>query len=281
MTFSKVTINKSDPDVNVITWVLSEHTRYNISGFKIYGLRRRGDSLKYIGSTTEFYFNDSSSDLTKTYSLLNGGGYVVRLVKEDGETIDSDFTAIPSSWDSRTVQVATELCSRERRAYDNGASGAGFYLLHRKHWGEDCSECVDQITKEVTNPLCTTCYGTGRTGGYYTPISAKGLLGGTRADTTERGDQIEETVVIRSCDVPLVTPYDIIVLPELGKRCKVLTVDPIVQVRGADIVYNMVSRVMKPEHIIYQLVIDEHTVEEDPLTQWSGDGVDQWVGIEG
>ena len=48
-------------------------------------------------------------------------------------------------------------------------TGDGYFLLKKKHTGQLC-ENYDDIRGGCRNSRCTTCWGTGFTGGYYPPI---------------------------------------------------------------------------------------------------------------
>lgn len=49
-------------------------------------------------------------------------------------------------------------------------NGTEVALLKRKRWGPRCPKCVDKLLKEPTLSTCKVCYGTGFTGGFWSPI---------------------------------------------------------------------------------------------------------------
>jgi hypothetical protein len=96
-------------------------------------------------------------------------------------------------------------------------------VLKRKHWGVRCPVCFDLLTKKVTKSKCQTCYGTGFTGGYFSPVRIRGRFGINNVQTqiTPQGvaDVNKKRVVI--LDYPIVDVYDILVDVNQNKRFSV------------------------------------------------------------
>lgn len=96
-------------------------------------------------------------------------------------------------------------------------------VLKRKHWGTRCPVCFDLLTKKVTKSKCTTCYGTGFSGGYFSPVQIRGRFGINNVQTqiTPQGvaDINKKRVVI--LDYPVVDTYDILVDVNQNKRYSV------------------------------------------------------------
>ncbi len=47
------------------------------------------------------------------------------------------------------------------------------WLVRRKFYGVRCPTCTNEILSSPASSECTTCFGTGITGGYYTPFATK------------------------------------------------------------------------------------------------------------
>lgn len=73
--------------------------------------------------------------------------------------------------DRRTWRLARDRVRQTKRAMRVGTAGQPGYLLKRRWTGEDCPVCLDHQTREVRDPQCRTCYGTGKRCGYYYPVS--------------------------------------------------------------------------------------------------------------
>jgi hypothetical protein len=65
---------------------------------------------------------------------------------------------------------------RRRNVIFQHHSGTPTYVYIRKKTGTFCPVCFDQELMRTTISDCTTCYGTGYVGGYYTPIYVKSQL---------------------------------------------------------------------------------------------------------
>lgn len=105
-------------------------------------------------------------------------------------------------------------------------NGVPLAVLKRRHWGDRCTVCFDKLTRRVTKSKCETCYGTGFTGGYFTPVRIMGRFGATNVQTqlTPQGnaDISKSRVII--LDYPQIEVYDFIVDMQANKRYTVETV---------------------------------------------------------
>lgn len=73
--------------------------------------------------------------------------------------------------DRRHWRAAREMIRQKIKDWRLGPSGQEGYLLKRRWVGQNCPICLDYMTKEVTNPDCPDCYGTGKKCGYYFPMA--------------------------------------------------------------------------------------------------------------
>jgi len=99
-------------------------------------------------------------------------------------------------------------------------NGIQIAVLKRKHWGVRCPVCFDLLTKKVTKSKCSSCYGTGFTGGYFSPVRIRGRFGVNNVQTqiTPQGvaDVNKKRVVI--LDYPVVDVYDVLIDVAQNKR---------------------------------------------------------------
>lgn len=93
----------------------------------------------------------------------------------NGSTLDAESTPMDSrnGMDRRNYLRYREMLRRWRLTFDKTPCTPG-WLLRRKFYGEACPNCSDEILKTPVNSDCGVCYGTGITGGYYTPIAMRG-----------------------------------------------------------------------------------------------------------
>jgi hypothetical protein len=101
-------------------------------------------------------------------------------------------------------------------------------VLKRRHFGVRCTVCYDPITKLNTKSRCTTCYGTGWTGGYYPPIATLARFAASSTDTslTSEGKMDINNNPITLLNYPHVEEGDIIVEVGGNHRWLVKSVSP-------------------------------------------------------
>lgn len=83
----------------------------------------------------------------------------------------SDPTLGMGVLDRRSWRIAREKVRQAKKRYRVGTAGQRGYLLKRRQTGEPCPVCLDHMSREVRDPDCPSCYGTGYKCGYYYPVS--------------------------------------------------------------------------------------------------------------
>lgn len=106
-------------------------------------------------------------------------------------------------------------------------NGTEVKVLKRRHFGTNCTSCKDTLTRELVAYKCTTCYGTGWTGGFYTPITAYALIQpvGTQKDVSEVGNTSLRRTSIRMLSYPKVEEGDVIVETYSNRRWLIQNVE--------------------------------------------------------
>lgn len=142
---------------------------------------------------------------------------------------------------------------RLRLRHEAGAEG---YLLKRRHFGEVCT-CVDEMTGDIKNPQCTSCYGTGYVGGYFAPLPcqfAELTLGSQRhhQDLT-RGSVGDVASRWRMLNLPQLFSYDVFVERDTDTRWILHDLQPLVQLQGLVLVVAATVRRVPYSHVLYQL----------------------------
>lgn len=110
--------------------------------------------------------------------------------------------------------VVREARSRIRRSFESYDGERA--LIYRPSWDRgSCSVCVDPRTGErVTGPSgCSSCFGTGYEGGFYTPMWSvlvpKNVIA-PRVDSPAGGHDLKEVQVYRTLAHPLLEPDDLV-----------------------------------------------------------------------
>ncbi len=97
--------------------------------------------------------------------------YRVRLVEFSAGKPVQTFASEGATWDGKLdlvgIYVVDEHLFALRWVY-----GVPAMVFKKRRDGAICPECWDKVLKRVTKSNCTTCYGTGKLGGYYPPIEA-------------------------------------------------------------------------------------------------------------
>ena len=131
-------------------------------------------------------------------------------------------------------------------------------ILKRRHWGLRCQVCFDALTKKVTNSRCTTCYGTGFEGGYFTPVRLDGRVSVENIQTqiTDQ-DKVEvnhKTLTI--LDYPIVEADDIVAELRQNKRYIVVTATR-TELRTVPVHQRVVLSELSTDSIEYRLIINK------------------------
>lgn len=97
--------------------------------------------------------------------------YRVRIVEFDAGKEVQSFSSDSATWEGKLdlvgIYVVDEHLFALRWVY-----GVPVMIFKKKRDGALCPECWDTVLKRVTKSNCTSCFGTGRLGGYYPPIEA-------------------------------------------------------------------------------------------------------------
>lgn len=162
-------------------------------------------------------------------------------------------------WRKREWLIAREIVRQELVRVQRVRAGTRGYLLRRKSFGTPCPVCLSPETGQVQDPNCLTCFGTGITGGYYTPIEtwveleqerlmrrldpAQGMLKGA-------------VITARTLAYPPLTPNDYWVSAKSNQRYRVQPgVTKAAQIDEEPIVLSFDVEVENYNHVIYQFPI--------------------------
>lgn len=108
--------------------------------------------------------------------------------------------------------LATEMIRLERVLFEE-FSGVRCWLFPRRSFGQRCPSCYDPILGKTTDARCTTCWGTGFSGGYHYPTALWGQI-----DAVPESEQVSmedhrrvQMAQMRCGPSPGIKPLDLIV----------------------------------------------------------------------
>ena len=211
----------------------------NGTGLSPYGL------YEFVDYTANIF------DLNKLYY------YRVRAVEMISDTPVQTFTSIVTTWDGDLDLVGLYIVEEHEFAF-RWVYGIPVMVFKKIHDGVYCPDCWDPILKRGTKANCTTCYGTGRFGGYYPPIEVWMSLDPDPkveqvAEWGKRQSSASDTMCTNS---PLLTPDDIIVELKSNRFWKVEYVRYPEKNRTI-ILQSFKLNAVNPSDIEYQITVPE------------------------
>lgn len=163
--------------------------------------------------------------------------------------------------DRRFWRVSRELVRQRMRSYRMGVGGQEGYLLKRRVTGKPCTLCLDYQTREVRNPNCPRCYGTGFECGYYYPMGCvwASLSPRSRHITIDgqRGTVDDQVVQADMLLVDLLSEEDVWVAARTDDRYYVHKIDHVVEVKGVPIAAQVELRPVPYSSAIYSIEIPD------------------------
>lgn len=163
--------------------------------------------------------------------------------------------------DRRSWRLARDMARSKKTAMRVGDAGQRGFFLKRRWTGADCPVCLDFQTREVRNPQCLTCYGTGKKCGYYYPTSCVWAEMSPRARRTHLTDPRATTndvvVTASMLMVDLMDEEDIWVSEKTDDRYFVHEVQHTEEMRGVPILANVSLRLVPFTHVAYAIPIPD------------------------
>lgn len=204
----------------------------------------------------------ATDDEQRVWGKTNFTHYRVVLTTSVGTYVSAPESGM-GVLDRRSWRLARDMVRSKRKAMRVGDAGQRGYLLKRRWTGQDCPTCLDYQTKEVRNPQCPDCYGTGKKCGYYYPMSCVWAELAPRAHRTEldggqgRGTINDIKVQSSMLMVDLLSEDDIWVADRTDDRYFIHNVQHIEEMRGVPILANVELRLVPFTHIAYSIPIPD------------------------
>ncbi len=202
-------------------------------------------------SASDFYqwidYTPHLRNLDKPYE------YKVRLrrISTQEEISTSSF-----SWNGELDLVGLYIVEEHNFLLED-AVGVPCLVYVRRRGGIVCTSCFDVVQKKRTSSHCTTCFGTGWIGGFYSPIDTYIDIGPTPADIiiSEWGEvQKNETDLLMS-NYPEVIPGDLIRELRSNRLWRVVAARPTEKRRAPMLQFVRVTEVSAGD-VEYQLPYD-------------------------
>lgn len=215
--------------------------------------------------TDQYFAIDGEKRL---YGKTNWSYYRVKLTTLKGEYV-SDPVNLQGTMAQRDWRLAREILRKELVAH-KGASQLG-YLLKRRVTGQRCKLCLDHMTKEVRNPACPSCYGTGFQCGYYYPMGCVWANMQPKARRTEldggqgRGTVNDIVVSARMTLTDLLGEDDVWVNKVTDDRYYIHKVQHVAEWRGVPLVGDVEMRPVPFSSVIYDIAIPPQLAYVDGL----------------
>lgn len=127
----------------------------------------------------------------------------------------------------RSQPTLEAIAVRKRTDLALRFEGVPCLIYVRRGEGVRCPDCWDPGLKKVMSSSCPTCFNTGRLGGFYPPILTQVRIS-PATKHNEPGDtlrQVEQVTAVCSF-IPIVSPRDVVYEVNVGKRWRIVTVQP-------------------------------------------------------
>jgi len=136
-------------------------------------------------------------------------------------------------------------------------NGVDVAVLKKRRWGVRCNKCFDKYTKEVVRANCTICWGTGFTGGYFTPVitlARRGVMSQSKQISQQGAVEVKVTHVTL-LDAPKVESDDVLVFLQDNKRFIVKEVMP-TELKTVNVHQKLVVSELARSSVEYRIEVD-------------------------
>lgn len=252
-----------------ITW---DEAPSETSYFNIYSSEQEviTNDWNALGTTTNNYFSDYTNF---DRSILNRRiSYKVDAL-DDTDTVIDTFYFTSDKDDQELLSRTLRVLSRDAEiALRNNQFSEEAFILKPRKSGTFC-DCYSQELRASAKPTCTTCYGKGYVGGFYTPMHSYVIV-------------LTENIKRKTINETKPTSYDVVtaVMPSFP----MVVEDDYIYVKNVGIfhVTNSTTRsvlgshtpttrvtmsLLQPDSVLYEYPLSEATTEVTSVTQDGSD----------
>lgn len=196
----------------------------------------------------------------RVFGKNNWTHYRVQLSTSVG-TYVSDPVGLEGVLDFRAWRNAREIIRQRLVAFRVGPGGQEGYLLKRRWTGTPCPRCLDAGTKEVRDPDCPVCYGTGFKCGYYYPVGCVWAEMDPKAyhltRDENRGTVQDISVKATMVMTDLLNEEDVWVSKKTDDRYYVHSVQHVSEMRGVPLISSVELRPVPFTSVVYDIPIPD------------------------
>lgn len=205
------------------------------------------DDWEAVGLTA-FNVSFLIDDDTRLYGKTNWTHYRVCLTTPVAKYFSRPIAALGNlGFQDRRIFMEIMRAQQIQLRKSDGSEG---FLLKRRLFGPPCdADCIFEPTKEVINPQCSKCFGSGFAGGYFDPVSCiyvalspnsshNNLDGGKVVGTIEEGAVVKG----RMLAVPAVFENDVWVDKKNDHRWYIHRIKNVVELRNIPIAIDVEFR---------------------------------------
>ena len=154
-----------------------------------------------------------------------------------------------------------KIISNEYAMLTKAGEGTQGFLLKRKQFGQACPNCLDWDTKEIRNPDCQTCYGTGIVGGYYPGVEHyvnfnAGWKRALNVGDKPRGVSGDVTKSGRCILYPFIDTKDVWVDVDSDERYIIRGWQTLSEIHGVPVIVSAEFRLAPATSIVYSIPIE-------------------------
>lgn len=256
--FRKLDVYASVSAYTTIFWELARE--FNVSGvctFEVYRSKTGISDWEHVATVENTYYAIDTERALYGKSLPIA--YFVVLTDSNGDRYPSPVKYAVGNMQG-SEHIAAMIVADERKMLDSFTGTCG-YLLKRKVWGTKCPVCLDYSLEESANSNCSTCFGTGFVGGYFSPYAypiAITAVSPIQKDTTDSiGTVASKTLTGRGLVCPWLMPKDIWVNGHTGDRYEIKLIEPTI-FRGMPIIYGKIQMdLIEKTAKIYEISIND------------------------
>jgi hypothetical protein len=223
------------------------------------------DDWEDVGSSVVDQFAAMDGE-QRIYGKTNFTHYRVKLTTPQGVHL-SEPVGLMGTLSRRDWRIAREYVRKEILRMKHHAGERGL-LLKRRVAGDPCPTCLDYQTREVRDPNCPDCWGTGFKCGYFFPMSCVWADISPRTyrihrdNQSQRGTVNDVVVKARIAHPMMLSEEDIWVNAKTDDRYYIHQVQNVAEMRGVPITAEVEMRPAPVTDVAYDIPVPQIEPEE-------------------
>ena len=244
-----------------VQWVLHNPTPATTYTFDLYRSGSAEGPWESLETDyTDFFCIDSdytANPTAKTPGLFTLNSIVYyRIVVKVGTTVVAETIETDGAYQlNQRIRGIRRKLMRDAEIYLRKVTGTHMAVLKRKRWGEPCTVCQSATGQSIL-AKCSSCYGTGIVGGYWTPVYGFGqrTAAAVEVQPDVSGELETHRIQLTMLEIPKVEPDDIVVFRD-GRRYIIEQVSP-TQLRVTNVHQECVISELSRSSAVYSITVD-------------------------